>query len=110
MLTDVAFAEDHVKVVEVPDWIEVGSALIWTVTAGGGATVVTVTTAEVVAVPFEPLAVAEYVVVVVGDTETDPVAGCWPIPGSMSTDAAFVDDHVNVADCPAWIVVGNAIN
>jgi hypothetical protein len=101
MLTEVAFADVHVRVEDCPAWIEVGSATICAVTVGGGGVGLTVTTTDVTAVPADPLAVAVYVVVEVGDTDMDPEAGFCPIPGSISTDVAFVDDHVSVALWPA---------
>ena len=51
-----------------------------------------------------------YVVVVVGLTGTDPDVGFDPTPLSIETDVAFVVVHVSVDDCPAPIVVGDALN
>ena len=38
------------------------------------------------------------------------MAGRRPIPLSIDTFVAFVVDHVSVVDCPALIVLGDAVN
>ena len=46
----------------------------------------------------------------VGETVVDPLNGTEPTPLSMVTEAAFVELHVKVADCPLVIDVGVAVN
>lgn len=56
-------------------------------------------------------AVRTYVVVVVGETTRVPGVAIPPIPGSMETESAFVTaPQLKVADCPAMIDDGDAVN
>ena len=91
MLTLVALAELHVRVVSCPASIGFGDAEMLTDT---GST--TVTLALSVAVPDGPVAVMVYVVVTIGETLMEPVADTVPIPWSILTDVAFRESHVNV--------------
>src|SRR2546422_838808 len=97
----VEFVDDHVTVDECPAWIVVGLAEIVAVGTGR-----TVTVTDACACPPDPVTKSVYVVVAVGDTDVLPdVATAAPLSVPL---VAFVDDHVTVADCPAWIVVGLA--
>ena len=58
---------------------------------GGGS--VTVIRALALTRPPGPLAVAVYVAEEPGLTSFLPEASTLPMPGSMETDVAFVDDH-----------------
>ena len=71
----------------------------------GGGVFTTILTAADVAVPPGPVALAVKLVVAVGLTCRVPLDP-WtaPIPGWISTDVAFVDVKVRVADWPAVIV------
>ena len=69
----------------------------------------TVTAADEVAEPVEPVAVRVYVVVTRGLTTTEPEADTVPGPGKRVTTEAPVVDQVSVADPPAAIVVGAAV-
>lgn len=73
---------------------------------GGGA--VTVTRASAVAFPPGPVALAVYVVEVVGLTERLPEGSTLPKPPSIDTDVAFADCHDRVDDCPCSIADGDA--
>src|SRR5438445_6119467 len=66
----------------------------------------TVTVTDACAWPPGPVTISVYVVVAVGDTDALPdIATAAPLSVPL---VAFVDDHVTVVDCPAWIVVGLA--
>ena len=101
MSTDVAFDIVQLKVVDCPAETVVAVAINWTV---GGVPVLfpalTATTAEVVAVPPLPVAVATYVVEFAGLIVNEPDGPCTPIPGSISTEVALAEDHVSVVDWP----------
>src|SRR2546426_867988 len=97
----VAFVDDHVTVADCPAWIVVGLAEIVAVGTGR-----TVTVTDPCACPPGPVTISVYVVVAVGDTDVLPdMATTAPLSVAL---VAFVDDHVTVAECPAWIVVGLA--
>ena len=65
---------------------------------------------EALVLPPAPVAVAVYVVVLDGLTETDPEVATLPTPGSMSTDVALVVDQDRVALWPEEIVAGDELN
>ena len=69
-------------------------------------TSMTVTVACALENPPVPTAVRVYVVVSVGVTEVEPLAGFAPMPLSIETEVEFVTDHVSVADEPAMTVAG----
>ena len=46
---------------------------------------------------------------VVGETETEPLAGCVPVTPLIETDAVSVVVQLKVLDCPAVIVDGLAV-
>lgn len=108
MLSDVAFVEDHVSVELCPLLIAAGFAASVTVGAATGA--FTVTMAAAVAVPPAPMTVMLYVVVCCGVTIIVPDGCTAPIPLSICAEVALVEDHVSVALCPAFTVVGLAEN
>lgn len=99
MSTEVAFDIVQLRVVDWPIETVVGFAINCTV---GGVLEVppvdTATTAELVAVPPLPVAVATYVVELVGVMVMEPDGPCIPIPGWMFTESALLDDHVSVVD------------
>ena len=72
---------------------------------GGGGVVVTVTVAEHVIEPPDPVAVPVYVVVVVGETDFEPEATgvTEPILLSILNEVAFVVVHESDEDDPVWI-------
>jgi len=100
-----AFVAVHAKVADSPARIVSGKAVIATV---GGGTTVTVTLAVVV--PPNPVAVMVYVVVIAGVTATEPLTSTVPTPWSISQVSAVVVVHVSVADSPAGIISGEAVN
>jgi hypothetical protein len=72
---------------------------------------VTVTVTVAVADPPAPVAVAVKVVVAGGETVSEPEVGNVPLPpGVIATEVALVLFQVSVADWPAEIVVGEAVN
>ena len=79
------------------------------VTVGLGPEVVTLTTVEDVVVPPGPAAVAVYVVVAVGVTFTEPLAGNEPRP-LMLTELAFFAFQLSIVDVPLVTVPGDAFN
>jgi hypothetical protein len=97
--TESAFVLFHVSVADWPEPITAGDAA--KVIAGAEPDATTFTTAvEEVDRPLESVAVAVYVVVVVGDTVAEPVMGKVPEPtaGEIVKEAALVTFHDNVAD------------
>jgi hypothetical protein len=68
----------------------------------------TVTVVEALAAPTVPCAVAAYVVVVLGVTCVDPLAGKLPNPG-MLTELASVVVQLRVTVAPLSIVLGCAL-
>lgn len=109
IVSEVAFAVDHVSVEVPPDFTAVGKAENWIV----GAVWFTVTVTVCVVVPPGPVAVRVYVVVWVGVTAPWPLRGMLVTSscgrgGVMVTIVAFVVVHDMVLNCPAVIVVGEA--
>ena len=71
----------------------------------------TVTVAEDVAVlPFPSLAVAVYVVVADGVTDSDPLAACVPLTPVIVTEVAPVEVQLNVELPPGEIDEGEAVS
>jgi hypothetical protein len=107
MLTEVALVVVQLKTADEPGAMLLGCAL--RVTVGFGPEVVTLTTAEDMLVPPGPAAVAVYVVVVVGVTFTEPLAGNEPRP-LMVTELAFFAFQLSTVDVPLVTVEGDAFN
>jgi len=76
--------------------------------AGGGVETVMVTAQW--AVPPAPIAVAVYVVVVIGETDVEPLATGVDVPTPLSIvkDVAFADVHESVAELPLVMDAGFA--
>src|SRR5512140_193361 len=107
MLIEVVLVADHDKAVVSPATIDAGAAV--KVIVGGTWFTVIVTWAVVV--PPGPVAVAVYVVVLVGAICAWPLSGSdvWSSPrtlGAMVSVSACAEVHVSVASWPFWIVVG----
>ena len=103
---EVASVDDHDNVADDPDEIEVGLAV--SVAVGIGADAVTVTVALLAdEVPPVPVHVTEYVVVTLGETETEPEVplAVKPVPVQ---DVALVEDQVRVEEFPETTEVGLA--
>ena len=66
--------------------------------------------ADELELPPLPVAVAVYVVLLPGVTDTDPDGPTTPTPGSMSTDVALVVDQERLELCPAAMLLGVALN
>ena len=78
---------------------------------GTGGVVVTVSTSEQVTLPPGPVNCAEYVVVVVGDTVTEPESAvAVKPPESHVIVVAFVLFHVTVAVLPVCIASGETVS
>lgn len=107
MVTDVAFVVCHASVVNAPATTLVGVAVNVVIVGFTGAATVIVTVA--VAVPPEPVAVAVYVVFVVGDTVVVPVAANVPDTPVMVTAVAFVELHESVTDWPVVMLALSAV-
>ena len=75
------------------------------VIVGGGPEVVTLTTVDATVVPPGPVAIAVYVVVTVGVTFTEPVAGNVPRP-LMLTEFALLALQLSTVDAPLATVPG----
>jgi hypothetical protein len=60
--------------------------------------------------PPGPMTVIVYLVVRLGDTMIDPLAGTSPIPGLMKALSALVDIHDKVDGSPRRMLVGSAEN
>jgi hypothetical protein len=106
----VALSEFHVSVVELPEVIVIGLAVISTVTSSGSTTV-TVTTASSLPTPPGPVQSNWYVVVTVGETDVEPLVRFEPDqPRNAVHEVAFVELHVSVVDCPAVMDVGDAVS
>jgi hypothetical protein len=103
MLTLVALLLAHASVTEPPFTTVDCDAL--NVTVGPAGAAATVTVAEEVAVPPEPVAVNAYVVVFSGVTETEPESGSAVelTLGEIVTESALLLFHVSITDCPAVI-------
>jgi hypothetical protein len=71
-------------------------------------TAMTLTVACANEVPPGPTAVKLYVVVVVGETDMEPLAATDPMPLSIETVVAFETVHTSVDEEPATIAVGEA--
>ena len=101
---DVALVEDQVRVEELPGATEVGDAESVAVAAG------TIVTVALLAdeVPPVPVHVTEYVVVTLGETETEPEVplAVKPVPVQ---DVALVEDQVRVEELPEAMEVGDAL-
>ena len=91
------------RVDDSPNKIVSGSAE--RLTLGGW---ITVTVTPAVAEPPGPVTVMVYVVVSVGEIETDPFTGTVPTPWSMAAESALVEFHSSVADSPSEMVTGSA--
>ena len=101
-----ASVDDHDSVADDPDEIDVGLAV--SVAVGIGADAVTVTVALLAGdVPLAPVHVTEYVVVTLGETETEPEVplAVKPVPVQ---DVALVEDQVRVEEFPETTEVGLA--
>lgn len=102
-----------VKTEELPLVIVVGLALIVTVGAPDDSLVVTVIVADAEAVPPDPVAVAVYVVVEVGLTDSDPpvarIVRLLPLVPVMEIAVAFAAVTVKTEELPLVIVMGLAL-
>ena len=103
MLTEVVLVVVQLRTADAPGAMMLGWALKTTV--GGGPEVVTLTTVEDWVVPPGPVAVAVYVVVAVGVTFTEPVAGNVPRP-PMLTTVALLAFQLSTVDVPLATVFG----
>jgi hypothetical protein len=74
-------------------------------TVGFGAETITLTTVEEAVVPPGPVAVAVYVVVAVGVTFTEPLAGNVPRP-LMLTEFALLAVQLSTVEAPLVTVPG----
>ena len=104
MESDVAFDADHESVEDPPGWMETGLAVKEEI-AGA----FTVTVAVAVTDPLLLVAVKVYVVVPVGETDTEVCPVTFPTPRSILKEVALETDHDRVDDCPAAMLVGEAV-
>ena len=109
---EVAFAVVQVNVVDAPDATAPGLALSDTVGTGVPLAGFTVTTSDCWVVPPTPAqAMPNDVVAERGPTDWEPETPILPVqppPGAHAV--ALVEDHVSVADAPAVIGLGAAVN
>ena len=103
MLTEVALVVVQLRTADEPGAMVLGWALKTIV--GCGPEVVTLTTVEDWVVPPGPVAIAVYVVVAVGVTFTEPVAGNVPRP-LMLTEVALLAFQLSTVDVPLATVPG----
>jgi hypothetical protein len=103
MLTEVAFVVVQFKTVDAPGAMLAGCALNEIV--GFWPLVVTLIVAEACAFPLFPIAVAVYVVVVVGVTFSEPLTGKLPKP-LMVTELALLASQLSIVEAPLAIELG----
>jgi len=106
MVTVSAFSTNQSKVEVCPCVMVVGAALKRMTRGAVPGVTCTVTVQVAAGVPVAPVAVIVYVVVCVGVTICDPLAGTLPIPGEIFTELAFSVEKKRVAVSPATMLVG----
>jgi hypothetical protein len=104
MLTEVAFVVVQFKTVDAPGAMLAGCALNEIV---GFWPLVTLTVSEACAFPRDPVAVAVYVVVVVGVTFSEPLTGKLPKP-LMVTELALLASQLSIVEAPLATELGSA--
>ncbi|HXF47571.1 MAG TPA: hypothetical protein VNK91_15780 [Burkholderiaceae bacterium] len=107
-----AFVDVQFSVDAPPLGTVVGSARKESVGAGGGGELTTLTVTDCVAVPPGPAQVSENALVAPkGPVDAEPVVDRAPDQAPLAVqDAAFVEDHVSVAEPPLSTVVGVALS